>query len=435
MADSIWKLIYYIVYSLELFVVGEIVFHNRVKGWYRYIVAVILYLAIIIPLVLSNGKLPLWGNLLLDVSLYMFLFQGKLVSRLKHFWGIYIFTGMTEGIVSGIGTFILQCFFYGLDISIVSNGVRLVLAFIAAAITIAITAGKWTKKLVDSFRALKWFQYAVVIIAALGTGLLLAIGEVASTYMENKEIGMILHSAAFVTVVAVFFGAVWFMFSVYEKEYYLKQNWLKEEIINAQQKYYQRVYENDREMRKFRHDVYAQLGYLQQLLAEGKAEQARKHLDTIETHFSQITINKFYTGNEVLDVILYQTWIEANKKGIDIKVEGRLENSDAVDAYDLCMIFVNALHNGIEACEVLPDRERIIRVSVLEHGNTRFFQFVNPATEQMYEMARQNRTTKRDSRNHGFGIENMRTTVEKYGGELEYRYQNGMLILEICFGV
>ncbi len=433
--NTILKLIQYIIYSVEFFLAGEAIFHNRVKEWIKYIVVIMIYLSIIVPSMLITGSVNFFVKLALNIWIYILLFQGTLSSRLVHFLGVYIFTGMVEGVVSGIGTLILYKPFNNLGVSMVSYGIQLIVAIISAVLTLVITTRAWAKKVVSYFQTLRWFQNVIIIIMVLSGTLVLVISEVLLEYIENKEVGFILHTANLVLVITILIGIIWIVSSVYGKEYYLKQNHLKEEIIFTQQKYYQNIYENDREMRKFRHDIYSQLGCMRLLMAEGKTEQAIQYLDTIDNSFSKIAVNKYHTGSEILDVILNQKCLEANQKEIDIKVEGKLERADSIDAYDLCMIFANALNNGMEACEILSDREKVIKVSLLEHGNTTYFQFVNPATTKMYEMARQNKTAKGDRENHGFGIENIRMAVEKYGGKMEYRYKDEKLTLEIYFEV
>lgn len=435
MANQVLKLVYYIIYSLELLVVEEAIFHNRVKSRKCYAVVGGVYLLIMVPTILFTERPSYLIILILNISLYVLLFQGKLWSQVVHFLGVYMFTGMVESMVSGIGIFLLQQSLNNLEISLVSGGVRLLFAVISAVFVFVVVTSEWTQKFIKYFRALKWFQYAAIIMIVLSGTLLMAMSEVILEFIDNKEVGAVLHIVIIFLLGTTFVGIIWFVSNVYGKEYYLKQNQLKEEIIRTQQQYYQNIYENDREMRKFRHDIYSQLGCLQLLLLENKNEQALKHLEMIEGDFKRLSVYKYHTGNEILDVIINQKYLEAKKRGIHICVEGRLNRTDFMDSYNLCTIFVNAINNGVEACESMEVVEKVINVSIVEHGNTVFFQFINPATREMYEAVKQNKTTKEDVQNHGLGVENIRMAVELNRGEMEYRYSDERLILEICFEV
>ncbi|MDE6620647.1 MAG: GHKL domain-containing protein, partial [Lachnospiraceae bacterium] len=260
------------------------------------------------------------------------------------------------------------------------------------------------------------------------------ISEVLLEYIDNSsKIGIILFVTVAVLLGTTFVGIFYFAFSIYSRNYYLKQSQLKEEIIDSQQKYYQKIYESDRELRKFRHDIRSQLGCLQLLLADGNTKQALEYLEKTGNHFEKLTLREFHTGSEILDVIIGQKYLESKKKGIRIIVEGKMSRTEMIDIYDLCVLFSNALDNSIEACERLQDREKVITVSIVNHRKVMFFQFMNPATLEMYEILKQGRTSKKDSQKHGFGVENMQTIVNRNGGEMKYIWKDETLILEIYF--
>ena len=433
MGENILKLIYYIFYTLELLLVGEAIFHNRVRGKLRYATVIVLYLLIIVSTMLLLGNVNFLLKLALNIIVYVSLFQGKILSRLASFFGVYFFTGTAESIVNGIAFLLLHQPLERLGISTLSVSVRLILDITSATLVLLIITRKGIQKFISYFLSLKWFQYAAIIMIAFSGALVMLISEVVLDYIDNKKVGEIFHFSIIILLGTTFVGIIWFVSTVYAKEYYLKQNQLKEEIIHMQQQYYQNIYENDREMRKFRHDIHSHLGCLQLLMSEGKIEQAIRHLETVENNFEKIKVYKYHTGNEILDVIINQKCMEAKKKNINIIVEGKLNTADFIDAYDLCTIFANALNNGMEAYNRIQNKEKVIHVSILEHERTILFRFDNFATDEMYEALKQNRSTKEDNQNHGFGAENIRMAVEKNGGDLEYHYNNENLILEIYF--
>ena len=108
---------------------------------------------------------------------------------------------------------------------------------------------------------------------------------------------------------------------------------------------------------------------------------------------------------------------------------------DFMDVYELCILFSNALDNGIEACENLQDQKKVITVSIVEHRKVIFVQITNPATPEMYEALRQGRTSKADSQRHGFGVKSIQDVVQKNGGEMDYRWEDEILALEIYLAI
>ena len=62
MADQVLKIIYYIFYGVELFLVRDGIFHNKVKEKKKYFTMAGIYLPIMAPAVLlvDNPFLSLW---------------------------------------------------------------------------------------------------------------------------------------------------------------------------------------------------------------------------------------------------------------------------------------------------------------------------------------------------------------------------------------
>ncbi len=341
---------------------------------------------------------------------------------------------MAETMIFGIWVALLQPASNNLELSFAGSGE--VSLFFAAAITgiiLYIVTRKSFQNFVFYFRALNWLQYLVIFMIVWSGILLLGIITVLQNYIENKKTGEMLFVLTILFMTMAFIGVGFLVFNVYYKDYYLKQNQIKEEIIHIQQMYFQNIYDNDNEMRKFRHDISSQLNCLKELLKEGKTNYAIEHLQEIGNHFSELEMVKFHTGNEILDVIINQKAQEAEKKGIRIEVEGKIDRPDFMDTYDLCMLFSNILDNSIEACEIMEMEKNVIKIFILMHRNTVFFQFINPATPAMYEALKKKSTLKEDRINHGFGIENIQRAIRKNKGEIEYFYKDGKLILEIYF--
>lgn len=433
MGENILDLIHYILYSIEIFLAIEGIFHNRIKEALRYVVVVILYLIILFPVILLCRKYVSFFELLLNVMASVFLFQGKLSTRLLHGCVAYVLINFIEIMVLGIGYLLLQQFIGNLGVDIVSQAGNLITNVITLGIVLILITRERIKLLFRYFQVLHWQQCAAILCIVQGSVMLVAMSSVMLMNMEQSVFGSLLQITGLLLLGAVGIGIIWYVSAVYHKEYYCKQNQLQEELIHTQQQYYQNMYEKDREMRRFRHDINSQLGCLHLLLSEGKVRQALEQLETVEYNYQKIAAYKYRTGNEILDVVINQKCLEAKQLGIDIVFEGNLNKKDFMNAYDLCTIFSNALQNGIDACTKVEKNDKRICISILEHGNSVFLRFANPATKKMYEAVMGNATTKADKRNHGFGVENIRMAAERNGGNVSYQYKDGVLTLEIFF--
>lgn len=435
MTEKTWMIVYYGVYALELFFIGEAIFHNRIKEKVKYAAVAAVYLVIMIPAVMF---LKQYGFIIitLNILMFLFLFQGSIGSRLIHFGVVYLLTNMMESLVFGIGVICRRQFPKLWEISSDSTGeISLFFAAVITGLLLYTVNKRVIQNFIVYFRALSCFQYLIIVLSVWSGILLMGMIAVMPEYIDNKRESDMLFFFTVIFMGTAFAGVILLVFNVHGKDYYLKQNQIKEEIIHVQQMYFQKISDSDREMRRFRHDISSQLRCLGLFLAEGKTEEALDYLRAIGNHFEELAVRKYYTGNEVLDLIINQKMLEIREKGITIELEGKLDKPDFMDTYDLCMIFSNMLDNGIEACEKIQDQEAVIRVSLLTHGDTVFFQFANPADPQMYEALKRGRTTKDDKRNHGFGMENVKRVLDRNGGEIEYLYREGKLVVEMYFEI
>ena len=433
MAYQILEMIYYLVYAVELFLIGDGIFHNRVREKAKYAIVAVVYLPVI-----TTTLLPLNNNTFiisaLNIFMYIVLFQGNIFSNIVHYVGVSLLINMVESAVFGMGVILFKLSLTPLGIGTVRLGVfSLLFAVVITGVILFVISRKWTQNFILYFRSLNWFQYLVIALIVWSGILLLGIITVMPEYIEDSNKSGMLFALTTIFMATALVGVTLLVINVYGRDYYLRQNKIKEEIIHVQQMYFQSIYDNDREMRKFRHDISSQLRFLGWLLADGKTDQALEHLQIIGSHFEELEIPKYHTGNKILDVIINQKVQEAKNKGINIEFEGKMDKPDLMDTYDLCTLFSNMLDNSIEACEAIQNYEDVITVSILTHRNTVLFQFTNPATDTMYEAIKQGRTTKADNIKHGFGMENVRRVVDKYGGETEYLFKDGKLIVEMYF--
>ncbi|HSH34949.1 GHKL domain-containing protein, partial [Schnuerera sp.] len=67
--------------------------------------------------------------------------------------------------------------------------------------------------------------------------------------------------------------------------------------------------------------------------------------------------------------------------------------------------------------------------------NYLFIEISNPTLFNPIDEEGKLETTKKDSKNHGFGIKSIKGVVEKYDGILNYEYNEGKFILNIMLPI
>lgn len=143
------------------------------------------------------------------------------------------------------------------------------------------------------------------------------------------------------------------------------------------------------------------------------------------------------TGNEVLDTVLTEKSLvcEASQIQCHCVADGHL--LDFMDPVDLYAIFANALDNAIEHVRSIGDAEkRIIDVLVYAENKLLVIQVSNPAaTLPRFGADGLPLSTKTGEGVHGYGLRSVRHAVQKYGGFLTVKVEDGCFHLRILLPV
>ena len=132
---------------------------------------------------------------------------------------------------------------------------------------------------------------------------------------------------------------------------------------------------------------------LQALIESNDCEEASQYIRRI-TNRSYSEPPTFFTGNRIADAILDDKSAQAESVGAKLVFDGEIY--DRIPAPDMCIILSNALDNAIEACAKISDADKI---------------------------------------NHGFGLSNIRRTVDMYSGMFSADCSDGVFTLEVGLNV
>lgn len=215
------------------------------------------------------------------------------------------------------------------------------------------------------------------------------------------------------------------------KTYFQQAAIINEHYLNIQLEHFKTYQATQREIRRVHHDMKNHITCLFNLISEGKNEEANTYILGLDLQIQQID-KELHTGNDIVDAIVNEKYAKAKKDQISISLEGKLGYL-TVAAIDLCTIFSNAVDNAMEALKDSYVPEKEIQIAFKQQNEMQFFIFRNPIRHEKstYSFF----TTKKDYHNHGFGLDNIRMTVEKYKGQMNYYIENdgaqNFFVLEI----
>lgn len=139
-----------------------------------------------------------------------------------------------------------------------------------------------------------------------------------------------------------------------------------------------------------------------------------------------------HTGNAALDIILTEKSLSARKYGCEFVFMVDGSSIDGMKSIDVYSMFGNICDNAIEAVRQLPKTEqRIINLTIRrinDSVNIGCENFVDKPPEIINGMPQ---TTKKDKRNHGYGMKSIKSIVEKYNGNMAVAVRDNIFLLTI----
>ncbi len=202
--------------------------------------------------------------------------------------------------------------------------------------------------------------------------------------------------------------------------YFLKENIEHKKALRLIDKKAKDTYEKHSQMTEmvkkvaiWRHDIRNHLDVMNSLLTDsentGKAKEILKSTDRILGQSTELNIVE-YSSSPILNSLLSSKQKKAKKNAIDLKYQISRDISINISDYDLISLCSNLLDNAIEACVKLPEGERFATFYLYEKKDYLCFDVMNTAKEVSF------RTTKKDAKEHGYGMEIIASIAEKYHG-------------------
>lgn len=186
------------------------------------------------------------------------------------------------------------------------------------------------------------------------------------------------------------------------------------------QKMYQRLSNERDRLGKENHEFRNMVSVWSRLLKNQEYTKLYDLMD-IASKEEQTHTNVFFTGNDTVDIILNDKFIEASNKHINFVADINDLAKMTIKDEEIIILLSNALNNAIEACEVMEKPTIFVKIAVI-HGN--FILSVKNSFCGTYnpDMI----TTKQDRLHHGYGISNMKSIVEKYDGSYRTEQKDNM---------
>ncbi|MBR3143221.1 MAG: GHKL domain-containing protein [Clostridiales bacterium] len=212
---------------------------------------------------------------------------------------------------------------------------------------------------------------------------------------------------------------------------HLEKSKTQEAYIKAELEYIEQYKRKQVETRAFRHDINNNLSLTQMLLEEGHTDKAKEHIKDLLGNISSLS-PQYVTGDEMLDIIISMKADRMNELNIRFSLDGVADGGLNIKPMDMCSIFANALDNAIEAAASVDDPE--ISFSIKRTDKFFVIRITNSTSgkvdvEKLLDSS--GYTSKSDKKHHGFGLMNVRRTVEDCNGMLKASSEENSFTLSV----
>ncbi|MFR7520910.1 MAG: ATP-binding protein [Ruminococcus sp.] len=180
---------------------------------------------------------------------------------------------------------------------------------------------------------------------------------------------------------------------------------------------------------KLYHDLNNHLNVLYQFLEEGETEEAKEYIREISQPIQKLT-KTVWTGVDVVDVIISSKVEKMRNKGISWDINAEFPKNTNIQPYDLCTILSNLLDNAVEAVE-RTGKQGNISLTIRKINYFLMIRIANSCIGKNNSFDALPKTTKEDKTMHGWGLQNVQQTVQKYGGNLKFRQEENQFIVDV----
>lgn len=198
-----------------------------------------------------------------------------------------------------------------------------------------------------------------------------------------------------------------------------RENELAEHHYKMQELYYAQLQNEQNETRALFHDISKRMKAMNALICDNSSTQASELLAETQRLYGSIG-NVVDVGNSIISAILNEYKNRAIRERIAFSFSVSIPAQLQISAVDCYILLGNTLDNAIEGALSVPENERKIHLQLRQHQGTLFYKLENTCTE--------GHSTRKRSKNHGYGLQNVRKCIDKYSGEMVTSFENGKYV-------
>lgn len=191
--------------------------------------------------------------------------------------------------------------------------------------------------------------------------------------------------------------------------------------LEMQQEQYQRLISSIEGAAKNRHDLRHHILAIRSLAENQEQDSLLQYLDQFENHFNS-SANIIVCQNHAINSILVHYLIQAKQEGIPAETDISLpDDLGGISEINLCVILGNCLENALEASRRIRKGDASLRLCIQPMGSMLSITIDNNCEDIAVADAKGGfLSDKRNRKESGLGILNIRTAVEQCNGIVKF---------------
>lgn len=360
--------------------------------------------------------------LLVAMILAIVCYEGSLFTKVFALFVETIISGISEVVVMHVMAVVFNC---PVTAIVTEPSYRFIGILLSKSTTLAVCNGIRVKRRMrqSALNNTYWILYTLLVsIVGMVSFFIFRIGYEFNNTFYNSFATMSAVGMTFCTVLVL---------CLYEKQAeqsaQLRMREQYERHLKSQVKHLDEILLKQEELRRVRHDMSNQLVAIQGYFHEGDTAGGEAYVTSLLQNL-QTPSARIKTGNSALDAILSTKKALAESKGIIVDMEVQISDQLPLEPVDVCVIFGNALDNAIEACDRITEGEKKISLVLVQRAGKLFCHLIN--TAPMNPSKDFSITSKADKENHGFGLVNLKESLEKYDSEPVIDYKDELFSIK-----
>ena len=192
------------------------------------------------------------------------------------------------------------------------------------------------------------------------------------------------------------------------------------------------IEESQNRIRALRHDMKNHMLHLSVQLRQGNYEDALRYLEDMEEELKN-PAEYVRTGNREIDSLLNYKLQKAEQVLSEVESDIRVPVELMPKSFDINVILGNLLDNAIEAAQ--ESERKWIKLVMRADRGVFLIHIANSCKNSPKKKGDVFFSTKKESGEHGIGLQNVKRMVERQNGNIEFAYKENIFSVEVMLSV